>query len=114
MNFITGAGGFLQAITFGYGGIRLTLDALDIMPPSRLPNNATALIFHGLKYYGGVFDLKVENQMYYLTVEALDLDQGQTLLYEHSQRNGTLTKNSILNFPTETRLVIRPKDALCL
>ena len=31
-NFLTGAGGFLQAITFGYAGIRLSEDALTLSP----------------------------------------------------------------------------------
>ncbi len=36
MNFITGMGGFLQAILYGYGGIRIGLNRIDFkmtLPP---------------------------------------------------------------------------------
>uniref|UniRef100_A0A336LM18 Protein-glucosylgalactosylhydroxylysine glucosidase n=1 Tax=Culicoides sonorensis TaxID=179676 RepID=A0A336LM18_CULSO len=37
VNFITGAGGFLQVILYGYAGIRPRLDHLLIKQPSKLP-----------------------------------------------------------------------------
>lgn len=38
VNFITGMGGFLQAIIFGYAGINIHLDRLEIVKPQLLPN----------------------------------------------------------------------------
>ncbi|UJR10942.1 hypothetical protein I4U23_015127 [Adineta vaga] len=113
VNFITGAGGFLQAVLFGYGGIRLTMNELDITPPPRLPNSSNALIFHGIKYYGAIFDLTIENSMYYLNVRALDSNNGRSLIYRHNQQNGTLKRNDILSFPVDTRLIIQPTTSLC-
>lgn len=57
-NFITGAGGFLQAIINGYGGIRLRDDQL-IVTRSRLPPETTQLSFNGITYLGSVFHFEV-------------------------------------------------------
>lgn len=50
MNFITGAGGFLQSLIFGYGGIRLQLDGLHLDPV--LPDGTQTLSFNGITYLG--------------------------------------------------------------
>ena len=55
-NFITGAGGFLQALTSGYAGIRIKYDRLDINP--RLPpGGTTALHLIGVDYLGSSIDI---------------------------------------------------------
>ena len=113
VNFITGAGGFLQAVFFGYGGIRLNIDSYEIMPPNDLPNNSTALIFHGLKYHGGTFDLTVEEKTYTVRIRTLGSDPSEALVYEHAEKNGALNVNDVISFPTGTRLTIRPKIPLC-
>ncbi|CAG0885595.1 unnamed protein product [Darwinula stevensoni] len=46
MNFITGMGGFLQGILFGFGGLRLTLADLSVQR-SALPLDATSMAFRG-------------------------------------------------------------------
>lgn len=38
VNFITGMGGFLQAIMFGYAGISIHLDKLEIANPQLIPD----------------------------------------------------------------------------
>lgn len=38
VNFITGAGGFLQLIMYGYAGIRINVDSLTIRKPQLPPN----------------------------------------------------------------------------
>ncbi|CAF1604892.1 unnamed protein product [Adineta ricciae] len=112
VNFITGAGGFLQAVLFGYGGIRLTLNELVIMPPKSLPNQSTNLIFHGLKYQGATLDLTMDSQMYQLYVRALD-NASQPLVYEHDQQHGILHATDLLHFPVATRLSIHPATPIC-
>ncbi|XP_058818372.1 protein-glucosylgalactosylhydroxylysine glucosidase-like [Topomyia yanbarensis] len=57
-NFITGAGGFLQAVIYGFGGVRIFLDSLQI-DNSKLPPNATKFIIKGLKYLDTSFTLKI-------------------------------------------------------
>lgn len=46
-NFITGAGGFLQLIMYGYAGIHINVDSLTIEKPL-LPPNTTKLKLNGL------------------------------------------------------------------
>lgn len=45
LNFITGMGGFLQALIFGYGGVRIHLDHLEVNP--KLPRGVTKFTIHG-------------------------------------------------------------------
>lgn len=45
-NFITGAGGFLQLIMYGFAGIRINVDSLSISRP-QLPPNTNELKFNG-------------------------------------------------------------------
>ena len=58
VNFITGAGGFLQSVVFGYGGVRLLPGQLAWSPPP-LPQNATALKLASVHYRGSTLDLAV-------------------------------------------------------
>ncbi|XP_062577761.1 protein-glucosylgalactosylhydroxylysine glucosidase-like [Saccostrea cucullata] len=55
VNFITGMGGFLQSLLFGYGGIRLHPDRIDFH--GRLPPSTSSLNITGLDYLGGAIDL---------------------------------------------------------
>ena len=57
VNFITGAGGLLQSILFGYGGIRFREDRIDVNP-TKLPNT-TSWAIRDVKYRGISFDVEV-------------------------------------------------------
>ncbi|XP_070540415.1 protein-glucosylgalactosylhydroxylysine glucosidase-like [Ptychodera flava] len=70
VNFITGMGGFLQAIIFGYGGIRLRVDELTFDPV--LPPNVNTLNFKNLKYLGSVFDFFFDQYKISIKVERVD------------------------------------------
>jgi trehalose/maltose hydrolase-like predicted phosphorylase len=113
VNFITGAGGFLQAVVFGYGGIRLTLDQLEIKPRGHLPNEATKLVFHGLKYQGTEIDLTIDKEMYEIFIRTQYGDGSTSLVYEHGTNRGSLKVNDRLSFPADSRLIIRRSEALC-
>ena len=54
VNFITGAGGFLQSVIFGYGGLRLRENELRFRP--RLPPETTSLSLIGVNYLGNSID----------------------------------------------------------
>lgn len=58
-NFITGAGGFLQSIYYGYAGIKLHQKFLQISN-GRLPANVNYLFINGFTYLGTVFSIKIE------------------------------------------------------
>jgi trehalose/maltose hydrolase-like predicted phosphorylase len=103
----------LQAVLFGYGGIRLSLDELIVKPRGHLPNQAKKLVFHGLKYQGIELDLTVDNKMYEIFVRAQDNNNTIPLVYEHGDRQGSLKLNDRLSFPIDSRLIIRRSIALC-
>ena len=52
-------GGFLQAVLFGYGGLRLKTESLVFEKPT-LIDKTSRLIFRHLNYLGTVFDYIVE------------------------------------------------------
>ena len=63
VNFITGAGGFLQSLIYGYAGIRILPYYMKISPlNSNLPPNTDRLILKGLNYLSTVFDLIITEE----------------------------------------------------
>lgn len=56
-NFVTGAGGFIQSIINGYGGLRFHLNEAKFN--FRLPDQVTLMNYKGLHYAGRVFNVKV-------------------------------------------------------
>ncbi len=52
VNFITGAGGFLQIFLFGYAGLRLNVENLTFSGYFPLPPDSTYLYLHNIKYLG--------------------------------------------------------------
>jgi trehalose/maltose hydrolase-like predicted phosphorylase len=106
-------GGFLQAVLFGYGGIRLKLGQLEFKPRGYLPNQATKLSFHGIKYQGTTLDLIINNERYEIVVSAQNNNDYIPLVYEHRELSGTLKLNDRHSFPIDTLLIIRRSVALC-
>lgn len=51
-NFVTGAGGFLQAVIYGFVGLRYNDRNLTLAPT--LPGNASRLTIRGLHYHGAM------------------------------------------------------------
>jgi hypothetical protein len=58
LNFLTGAGGFLENIVFGYGGLHYSADGLE-MTASLPPMNVTSLTLRGIAFAGGSVRLVV-------------------------------------------------------
>ncbi|XP_054632544.1 protein-glucosylgalactosylhydroxylysine glucosidase [Dunckerocampus dactyliophorus] len=54
VNFLTGMGGFLQAVVFGYTGFRVQKECLAFSPI--LPNNVSELCIRGVSYLGHQMD----------------------------------------------------------
>ncbi|CAF4305965.1 unnamed protein product [Rotaria sp. Silwood2] len=113
VNFITGIGGFLQAIIFGYDGIRLKLSQLEFKPQSHLPGQAIKCIFHGIKYQGFVLDLTINNKTYEIIVSCQNNNDTIPLVYGYGHQHSTLKVNDRLSFPIDTLLIIRRSIALC-
>ena len=67
VNFITGAGGFLQSVLFGYGGLRLFDDKQIHFKPILLPGS-TQLRFVGVDYHGNSIDFVIMSSKSQITV----------------------------------------------
>jgi hypothetical protein len=63
-NFITGAGGFLQVLLAGYGGMRIqsnnTVNSSHIAWKPTLPDQVTGMKWRGISFGSFVFDLEWE------------------------------------------------------
>jgi trehalose/maltose hydrolase-like predicted phosphorylase len=61
VDFLTGAGGFLQQVIFGYTGLRLHDGGLEPQFPSVLPSHIKRLVLHGLHVKGKRYDVIVDS-----------------------------------------------------
>jgi protein-glucosylgalactosylhydroxylysine glucosidase len=59
-NFVTGAGGLLQQVVFGYTGLRLTEDGLTKKFAPMLPSGVTKLSLKNFRVRGKAFNLEVK------------------------------------------------------
>lgn len=67
VNFITGAGGFLQSVLFGYGGLRLLDDKHLQFKPMLLPGS-TQVKFFGIDYHGNSINFVIGSSQSQITV----------------------------------------------
>lgn len=61
VNFLTGAGGFLQQVIFGYTGLRLGDLGLEPAFPPLLPSGVTRLVLHNVHVRGQRYDVVVDS-----------------------------------------------------
>jgi len=76
--FLTGMGSFLQALIYGFAGIKLTSEGFLIRPT--LPNEIPRLTLKGIHYAGEVYDLKIEEKGKKITVNKLSGDHPEIFL----------------------------------
>jgi hypothetical protein len=60
VNFLTGAGGFLQQVIFGYTGLRLGDGGLEPRFAPVLPRHITRLVLHAVHVRGKSYDVIVD------------------------------------------------------
>ncbi|XP_062547109.1 protein-glucosylgalactosylhydroxylysine glucosidase-like isoform X2 [Armigeres subalbatus] len=72
-NFITGAGGFLQAVINGFGGVRLFLDRMEIRE-TKLPTSTKRFKIKGFNYLGAKLSLTISNNSSILQFTSLTRD----------------------------------------
>uniref|UniRef100_A0A2C9LRY0 Glycoside hydrolase family 65 C-terminal domain-containing protein n=1 Tax=Biomphalaria glabrata TaxID=6526 RepID=A0A2C9LRY0_BIOGL len=68
-NFLTGMGGYLQLVLFGYGGCRIYDDMMTFSPV--LMNGTSEVKFTGIDYRGSSFDLTYTSDNLTLTQTAV-------------------------------------------
>lgn len=105
-NFITGAGGFLQTVIFGYTGVRIEKDYLEIGPT--LPEDTKYAKLHGLHYHGSTITVSFDDQ--WTTVE---LDGGPPLELKDSMgKSLNLSKQVVIPAGEILRVIAPPNQPL--
>jgi hypothetical protein len=61
VNFLTGAGGFLQQVIFGYTGLRLGSGGFEPQFPSVLPSHIARIVLRGVHVRGKRYDVVVDS-----------------------------------------------------
>ncbi|XP_028400693.1 protein-glucosylgalactosylhydroxylysine glucosidase-like [Dendronephthya gigantea] len=108
VNFITGMGGFLQAVIFGYGGLRIHPDEIRLNP--KLPENVTELPVRGLHYRGNVFDLRIGPSQTRVGVRYADIEARPLLLQVvKSRKQFNLNVGENITFQN-SEVIIREHD----
>ncbi|XP_076098796.1 protein-glucosylgalactosylhydroxylysine glucosidase-like isoform X1 [Mytilus galloprovincialis] len=107
VNFITGAGGLLQAVIFGYGGIRIRESQLDLNPHLLPGVNSWAM--KGLKYKGFEFDVSVNQSDIQVTLIS-GYDGQSVLTIQSSSKKEMNTQIGMTNTFKRGKLVFDVKD----
>jgi len=96
VNFITGAGGFLQAVLFGWSGMRLKDEGLHMNPI--LPSGVTAMRHSNVAFYGSRVDVAWDSEGITITVQSSSPD-APTLKVTNSQGTISLVLQKSVNLP---------------
>ncbi|XP_028034225.1 protein-glucosylgalactosylhydroxylysine glucosidase [Bombyx mandarina] len=103
-NFFTGMGGFLQTLIFGYAGIRIHLDRIEITRP-QLPPETKEFKIKGIKYLGSSLSMHIQATSVTLTVSSVH-DQWP-LVMNDGRYNVTLTPGMTVTLPKDGISTIR-------
>ena len=108
-NFLTGMGGFLQSVMFGYGGLRLRADRLDLDP--ELPPSSTELHIIGLTYLGNTMDMFVTEAQIMISVTLRTENAAILHLQEYkSQAIHDLNLNVPLTLPRQKCAIFKEEN----
>ncbi|XP_062568653.1 protein-glucosylgalactosylhydroxylysine glucosidase-like [Saccostrea cucullata] len=110
VNFITAAGGLLQAVIFGYGGLRLKDDHLQVSITD-IPG-ASEWAMYDLKYRGFTFDLHLKENS--LSIKVTDSeDEGMSLVVMFRDGSYPLHKGEVKVFGNRAiKLKVEDKKSL--
>jgi hypothetical protein len=106
-NFITGAGGFLQSIINGYGGVRLHFDSLTITN-FYVPPQSSSLEFKGITYLNNRFSLSISGDEATVTFKELDQDHPIRVTLKPSNIQFNPSTGSQITFKRDLELVMQP------
>lgn len=103
-NFITGAGGFLQSIINGYGGVRLHFDRLTISN-FYVPPNSSSLEFNGITYLNNRLSLLITDDEATVTFKELDSEHPLKITKKPLNIVSYPSKGSVFKFKRDEELV---------
>lgn len=110
-NFITGAGGFLQSVMVGYGGIQLHSDRM-VLRSSYLPEGTTNLEFKGITYMNNQFRLTVDEFNKTFTVVRFD-PTVEIRVTVNGEGQGNLLEGHSITIPKDGEIILRPTATVC-
>ncbi|XP_055712851.1 protein-glucosylgalactosylhydroxylysine glucosidase-like isoform X2 [Phlebotomus papatasi] len=109
VNFLTGAGGFLQAILSGYGGIRIHLDRLVLQTPS-LPPGTRHFRMKGIHFLGARLNIAISVMS--VQVEFTKCGQDLIIVIGASQQDVICGVHPRVYDITKQYAEIRPKNSI--
>lgn len=90
-------GGFLQALLFGYGGIRIRDDRLDFNPV--LPANTSEMTITHLDYLGAAFDVRWNYQIVeFIMTSTADVNRPFKIYFYETKQYFSVEVNKGLQF----------------
>ncbi|CAB1322595.1 unnamed protein product [Coregonus sp. 'balchen'] len=116
VNFLTGMGGFLQAVLFGYTGFRVQKDCLAFTP--LIPDDITQLCIRGVSYLGNKMDWLVRGQEVYIILREEAKHAGNTepcalqVVLKNSGTKIPLIAGKPVTFPRESGTICKVDGAL--
>ncbi|XP_041355067.1 protein-glucosylgalactosylhydroxylysine glucosidase-like [Gigantopelta aegis] len=109
VNFITGAGGLLQGVIFGYGGLRLDADHLTVSPHLLPQTNHWAI--RGLHYRDFTLDLEVFHTVFRIVVRDVAVAGGRISIVDKDDREIRVGESiSKTRAPVKISVSDSPKD----
>ena len=109
-HFVTGPGGFLQAITHGLGGVRLEDDAMTLRPS--LPENAEGLVLRRFAYRGVRLSLSVDASGIALEAHDSTHKTRLTVVADGSDSPAPLVPGKPLRFDVGAALTMRASSSV--
>lgn len=110
-NFITGAGGFLQSVMMGYGGIQLHSDRMALRS-SYLPVGTKNLEFKGITYMNNRFTLTIDEFNKTFTVTHFD-PTVEIRVTVSGVGGGNLKERHSITVPRTDEIILRPTATEC-
>lgn len=106
VNFLTGAGGFLQTALFGLTGLRILKDHMRLDP--QLIEGMTEVVARGLHYRGSVFSIAFDRDSVRVAVSsgALVLKGDKAAVTISAGQSRSLPRSSYIVSAPEARLVV--------
>ena len=109
-NFITGAGGFLQSVINGYGGIRLHFDRLTITN-FFVPPQSRSLEFKGITYLNNRFSMRISDDQAIVTMIEVDMTHRiKATLHPSGQVTNPVNVGWTMRLYRDQELVFEPVD----
>jgi protein-glucosylgalactosylhydroxylysine glucosidase len=104
-NFITGAGGFLQSIINGYGGVRLHFNYMSISN-FYVPPKSQSLNFKGLTYLNNRFSLTITSQGATITFVEIDVNHKLKITKNPSKEEYGPQKGTSITLKNDEELIL--------